>query len=749
MKKQLLTVFAALTVGAVSAQTASPSWSISQNAAFTNTSVGARFLDAVDANVVWVAGYDGFAPRRNYNWVSHTTNGGNTFTSGVVFASTVTPAIGDTNNYLLSNLEGIDGNTAWISAYTRVGPNFSAAQPGGGVIYRTNNGGASWTNMTATGMFTSSTSFADFVTFLTPSVGVVVGDPVNGAYEIWRTTNGGLSWNQVPSANIPSPLSGSEYAIVNLYTKQGTSNIWFGTNQGRIFYSTNSGQTWSVSAVAANTSTILEIAFNSPLNGVAYAFGSSFEMYNTTNGGATWTQIASPSASVGTNDIAGVPGTNYFVSVGAGTNNQIISYSTDNGVNWTDYGSVGIQYLCVDFADNISGWAGSFSDNTNPSVGGIWKYSGSAITSTAMPSSAFSIASNLCLTGPNVTVQPSNSSTGSPAVSYSWSASPAGVVFSSNTASAPVLTFNSGNTYTITLTCTNSVGSNSSQQVITVQACSLPTVSFNTSTASVCNNVAMTTTNASTGGAPAPSYSWSSIPATAVTFSPSSIASNPTIKVSAPGTYTIQLVGTNSQGSVSSTQVITVNNCAPAPNFTFPFTSISTTFDHCRNVDTLRTINNTAIVNGANSYTWTIQPTSGVQILGPTATNLTAKITNTVITVYTVTLKASNLSGTASAVQTVSVELKNCTGIAQNNLAELLSVYPNPAKDVINVSLPSGLDSYSVKLVNILGAVALEEKVTGNNKDVITINMANKPKGVYFLTVEANREKATRKIIIE
>lgn len=259
----------------------------------------------------------------------------------------------------------------------------------------------------------------------------------------------------------------------------------------------------------------------------------------------------------------------------------------------------------------------------------------------------------------------------------------------------------------------------------------------------------MTTSNSSTGGAPAPSYSWIATPSSGVTFSPSSIANNPSIKVSAPGTYTIQLIGTNSQGSVSSTQVVTVNNCAPAPNFSFPFTSISTTFDHCRPVDTLRTINNTAIVNGANSYTWTIQPTSGVQILGPTATNLTAKISNAVITVYTVTLKASNLSGTASAVQTVSVELKNCTGIAQNNLSELLSVYPNPAKDVINVTLPSGLDAYTIKLVNVLGSVAHEEKVTANNKDVVSINVANKPKGVYFLTVEANREKVTRKIIIE
>ena len=65
MKKQLLSFMVLLGLGTLSAQTPSPSWTISQNAAFTNTSVGIRFMDAVDPNVVWVVGYDGFAPNRN------------------------------------------------------------------------------------------------------------------------------------------------------------------------------------------------------------------------------------------------------------------------------------------------------------------------------------------------------------------------------------------------------------------------------------------------------------------------------------------------------------------------------------------------------------------------------------------------------------------------------------------------------------------------------------------------------------
>jgi aminopeptidase YwaD len=114
--------------------------------------------------------------------------------------------------------------------------------------------------------------------------------------------------------------------------------------------------------------------------------------------------------------------------------------------------------------------------------------------------------------------------------------------------------------------------------------------------------------------------------------------------------------------------------------------------------------------------------------------------------VYTITLRATNSSGTASAVQTVTMDF--CTGIIENkNLMSNLDVFPNPAKESLHISLPSGIDLYQVKLVNVLGAVVYDEKIV--NKENTVINLSNKPKGVYFLTVIANNEKVTKKIILE
>jgi len=116
---------------------------------------------------------------------------------------------------------------------------------------------------------------------------------------------------------------------------------------------------------------------------------------------------------------------------------------------------------------------------------------------------------------------------------------------------------------------------------------------------------------------------------------------------------------------------------------------------------------------------------------------------------YTLTLRATNASGTNSASQVVTVAA-SCTGLFENtNLANSLKVYPNPAHDHFTIMLPADNEPVHIKLTNLLGSVVYDEKVSGTNKEKVTINTSNNAKGVYFLTVETKNEKATKKIVIE
>lgn len=86
-----------------------------------------------------------------------------------------------------------------------------------------------------------------------------------------------------------------------------------------------------------------------------------------------------------------------------------------------------------------------------------------------------------------------------------------------------------------------------------------PAASFALSS-TVCAKAALTTTNNSTG-VPVPTYSWSSNPASGVTFTPSSTASTPTVNFAVAGNYTITCSATNTLASDSFTRAVSAKAC--------------------------------------------------------------------------------------------------------------------------------------------------------------------------------------------
>lgn len=729
MKKTLLSIFGALAVSSGIAQVASPSWSTTQNAAWPKVSTGVRLLSAVDANVVWATGYDGSAGNtgRNYSWFTKTTNGGALFTSGYIFSSPTNTVIGDTSSFKIAGLEGVNATTCWVVSYLKGTDNK-------GAIHRTTNGGTSWQNMTPANMFTNTASFADVIHFLTPQIGVVVGDPnpgTNNEYEIWRTTDGGNTWSAVPGANIPNPSSANEFGLTGVSTKLGSSNMWFGTNEGRIFRSTDAGLTWNVSTLNP-ISSVNNISFTTPNNGYAWVFANNttLEQYNTTDGGATWTLIPVQDPNLGLNDFDAIPGTSNYASCGAGSTNQLISYSQNAGVTWTDWGSTGIQYLKVDFVNNTTGWAGGFSDPTTVGIGGIYKYTGPAITSTAAPTAAFTAPASLCLAGPSATAALINSSTGNPTPTYTWTSSPA-AAFSSSTAAAPTVTFTGAGTYTLTLLASSASGTNSASQVVLVQSCTAPTASF-TGAATVCAKLTYTVTN-STTGVPAPTFSWSTSPSASVTIS-NATGATPSFTFGAPGVYSISLTATNLNGSNTAVQTVTVNACPPNVGFNIPSIGcVSTVYS---------TTNTTTSSVTPITYAWSAATTTSSPFSNPTAP--APSFSFATAGVYTITLVATNITGTASATQTISIS--NCTGIFENaGVLSSISVFPNPSNGVFSIENSLTNDNINYTVTNILGSIVADGKFTSSKN----IDLSNQSKGIYFITFENKGNKITKKIILE
>jgi hypothetical protein len=73
-----------------------------------------------------------------------------------------------------------------------------------------------------------------------------------------------------------------------------------------------------------------------------------------------------------------------------------------------------------------------------------------------------------------------------------------------------------------------------------------------------------------------------------------------------------------------------------------------------------------------------------------------------------------------------------------------LNIYPNPAREVLNLQLKPG--KYQLSLSDLSGRMVFSEFTSGNT----TINLKNYGKGIYFLKInnDVNNRILVRKIVI-
>jgi hypothetical protein len=333
-------------------------WTV-QASGFATPSRGIRDIEIPSTNVAWAVAYDGSSatPPASQDF-TRTINGGTTWTAGNI------GTIGANHNF--SNISALDANTAWVAMY-----NDGAA--GGGKILKTINGGTTWTHQPSA-TYAGAAAFPNIVHMFDANNGWTQGDPNGGYYEMYTTTNGGTTWTRVPTANIPAPLAG-EFGLVDCYSTVGTT-IFFGTNMGRVFKSTNGGLNWTLGGTTG-LSQITDMAFS---NGNYGLVRDADDLRRTVDGGLTWTAVPY-SGVLYTNDLDYVPGTtNTFVSTGSGPVAQGASgssYSINGGVSWIDYDN-GNQRLAVKFLNQTVGYTGGF--NTDAVTYGIFKFNGTVVS---------------------------------------------------------------------------------------------------------------------------------------------------------------------------------------------------------------------------------------------------------------------------------------------------------------------------------------------------------------------------------
>jgi len=266
------------------------------------------------------------------------------------YNGTVLKSTNNGTNWLNISGNGIPNNVSLVSILV---VNSSTIVTAGYIgsdtyVYRSTNTGANWAQV-----FFQTGGFINAVTKLNSGNLFMEGDPVGSRWSLWKSTNSGANWD---STGMYLPQSGSEAGWNNaVYTS--FYGVWFGTNNYRIYYSSNSGTSWSAQLTPSEqNSYAIWFSFLSSPAGEGLSGGAT--MLRASNWGSSWN--ANPS--IGTGNFGGIAGAvppidNIADLIWYVRSDNKIYFTSSNASNWV------VQYTAPSGIYRYI-WGGSFGNGS-------------------------------------------------------------------------------------------------------------------------------------------------------------------------------------------------------------------------------------------------------------------------------------------------------------------------------------------------------------------------------------------------
>ncbi|WP_169977357.1 WD40/YVTN/BNR-like repeat-containing protein [Tautonia rosea] len=295
-----------------------------------------RGISVVTDQIAWASGAGGTILR--------TVDGGNTWERKTV---------PDADLLDFRDIQAFDANRAYALA---IGLGASSQ------IVKTTDGGTSWNRSFIN---PDHDGFFDALAFWDADHGLVLGDPVGGRFVILTTNDGGSSWSRIDSIGMPEALpgEGAFAASGTCLVVLGPDHAWFGTSRGRVFRSSDRGQTWTVhqTPIRADSPSagVFSLSFRDTDHGVA--LGGDFEQPDqpgqsvalTSDGGRSWRLPRGAEPGGYRSAVVVIPGTEHPSLITVGPSGS--DHSLDQGETWTPLGNTGFH--AVDAAGLNLVWA--------------------------------------------------------------------------------------------------------------------------------------------------------------------------------------------------------------------------------------------------------------------------------------------------------------------------------------------------------------------------------------------------------
>jgi len=229
-----------------------------------------------------------------------------------------------------------------------------------------------------------------------------------------------------------------------------------------------------------------------------------------------------------------------------------------------------------------------------------------------------------------------------------------------------------------------------------------------------------TTVTANTGTTAATGYTWTSNPTGPAIASPN--ASATVINFANAGTYTITLTAAAGTLVASTTETIQIY-----PNPTVSVNSSTNTV--C--VGSAATLS----ASGASTYTWMPGSTNGSTVL----------VTPSVNTTYTVVGTGSFGCQGSNTITIAVITCSTTTGIYTFDSETSLRIFPNPANNLLNISVIGGSgNTMEVVISDLSGKILYTKPHTIKASENIILSVENFSPGIYLL--QLNNNSGTKRV---
>jgi len=309
-------------------------------------SIGRIVISSVNPLRVYAAAVGSYFGPNPERGIYRSDNGGNNWTK-ILFVTDSTGAIDIAMDQI-----NPDNLLAAMWQRTRY-PNGGSLTGATSGLYRSTNGGDNWTALgPANGLPNSATTpvgrIGVSISRSNPNVAYTLFNNASTYLGFFKTTNGGLNWtNANPNGGLQSGFSTFSWYFGNVRVHPTDPNIVYVLDY-EIMKSTNSGTSW-INQTTGNIHVDNHALAFKPGDPNVIIEGNDGGIYNSTNGGSSWTKVAA------------LPFTQYYEIGLDKTNPQRLYGGTqDNGTNrtttgalndWSSiYGGDGF-YVIVDFTN--------------------------------------------------------------------------------------------------------------------------------------------------------------------------------------------------------------------------------------------------------------------------------------------------------------------------------------------------------------------------------------------------------------